>query len=67
MPNTQNDQTTPLESITATQRLRDTILAFRAEKPTEAGELARRYAIVLTQLELIEAYARVNIEKKIPV
>jgi ABC-type phosphate transport system auxiliary subunit len=45
-------------------RLRETMDAIKAARPTERSELARRYAILITELEKLQAYHDVYIVRR---
>lgn len=51
-----------MEKINAKLIFEDLLEELRDEKPEERSELARRYAIVITEIEKIKAYYQVYIE-----
>lgn len=59
------DETKPIHPDDLVQiRLRETMDAMKAAKPQERGELARRYAVAITELEKLLAYHDVYIVRR---
>jgi len=59
------EETKPIHPDDLVQiRLRETMNAMQRAKPQERNELARRYAIAITELEKLQAYHDVYIVRR---
>lgn len=45
-------------------KLEDTLAYLRSTKPNERSELARRYAVTITELEKVFAYFRIYVARQ---
>lgn len=50
--------------IPATRILENALNAFKTEKPNDRSDLDRRYAVVITEIEKVFAYAYAYIESQ---